>query len=87
MKMRKIDLELDSIPFPTPPPYETGAPKPDAFGYFGDLKNTLLRMVKKNESNNDGRDRRSEAKRILRTLYLRYHPDKIRARLKSIIRS
>jgi len=32
MGIRKKELELDDIPFPTPPPYETGAPKPDTFG-------------------------------------------------------
>jgi len=87
MGIRKKELELDDIPFPTPPPYETGAPKPDTFGYFGDLKNTLLKMMGKNGSKNGGRNKRSEAKRILRTLYLRYHPDKIRGRLQPFVRT
>mmetsp|Transcript_25112 Transcript_25112/g.44645 ORF Transcript_25112/g.44645 Transcript_25112/m.44645 type:complete len:138 (+) Transcript_25112:1270-1683(+) len=64
---------INSIPLPTQP--ETT--HPTKFGYFGDVWKMVRKMCSKGE--------KRKARRLLITLYLRYHPDKMGPRIAKLV--
>mmetsp|Transcript_14335 Transcript_14335/g.21780 ORF Transcript_14335/g.21780 Transcript_14335/m.21780 type:complete len:489 (+) Transcript_14335:146-1612(+) len=71
-------IKSGEVPFPTAPPSNV---QPHRFGYFRDLTTML------STSSGAKRVGNQPPKKVLRTLYLRFHPDKVRARFAKYVAS